>query len=69
MAKIIDIRTQAPVMGLHPQQIPAELIARPTHLQCGKCGFSDTVEFYVPTDETECYQPVCNCPIEATLEA
>lgn len=69
MNNVTDIRRYKPVEGLRPTLYPAVLIARPTHLQCGRCGFSGMVEFYVGTDEEWCFDPVCNCPIEAVLYA
>lgn len=57
------------VQGLWPQPIAAELVERPTHLVCGNCGFDDEVTHYIFTDAPWCFEPVCNCPIPATLTA
>lgn len=69
MTNVVPLKTPGKVVGLSPQLIPAELVARPTHLQCGSCGFNGTVEMYVQTDGPECFEPVCNCPLEAVLTA
>ena len=52
-----------------PELIPAELIAKPTHLQCGGCGFSGIVTHYVFVDGPQCFDPVCNCPLAAVFTA
>lgn len=53
---------------LTPSPIPAELVIRPTHLQCGACGFNGEVkECYLDDGGTP--QPVCDCPVEAVLYA
>lgn len=69
MTNVIYMQRYKPVEGLRPTLYPAALVARPTHLQCGRCGFSGMVKFYVGTDEEWCFDPVCNCPREAVLLA
>lgn len=66
---IISLDSRRPVEGLSPSPIPAELVAKPTHLQCGACGFNGDVTHYVFTDALWCFEPVCNCPIAAVLKA
>lgn len=62
-----------PLDGLEPRLYPANLIAPRTGLQCGKCGFNGVVEFYIDNPDehshAEPFEPVCNCPIQATLTA
>ncbi|MNE64867.1 hypothetical protein D3C81_442060 [compost metagenome] len=48
---------------------PAELVAPPTHLVCGACGFNGTVTHYIYSKGSDPYEAVCNCPIEAILRA
>lgn len=67
MANVIHIDKSKEVEGLFPALILAELVAKPTHLQCGGCGFNGMVTHYVFTDAPWCFDPVCNCPIAATL--
>lgn len=51
---------------LIPSPMPAYLWIKPTHLQCGACGFNgEVLEVYLEDDGEP--TPVCNCPIEATL--
>lgn len=57
------------VSGLSPELIPAPLVARPTWLQCGACGFNGEVTHYVYTDKPWCFDAVCDCPVPATLSA
>lgn len=69
MNNVTSLLAYRKVAGLSPELLPAELIAHPTYLQCGKCGFSGEVTHYVFTDEEWCFDPVCDCPIAATLTA
>lgn len=66
---VTPINKNEEVSGLSPFPIPAELIAKPTHLQCGACGFNGTVTHYVFTNAVWCFDAVCDCPIPAVLEA
>lgn len=53
---------------LEPRPMPADLWIPPTHLTCGGCGFHGMVED-IYLDEGGEPEPVCNCPIPATLTA
>lgn len=66
---VVSIEARRKVEGLSPELIPAELVSKPTHLQCGSCGFSGEVGYYVSTDEPWCFEPVCDCPLPAVLKA
>lgn len=71
MAKVICLITGArkPVVGLAPPLISAPCVGAPMHLQCGACGFNGIVEFFVYSDEPGDFEPLCNCPLPATLTA
>ena len=66
---VVSMEARRKVEGLSPELILAELVAKPTHLQCGSCGFSGEVVHYVFTDEPWCFEPVCDCPLPAVLKA
>lgn len=53
---------------LIPAPMPAELWIKPTHLQCGGCGFCGEVKEVYLAEGGE-PEPVCNCPVEAVLYA
>lgn len=59
-------RPEEPFVGLHPHPIPADLFP-PTHLTCGGCGYHGPVRFWY--DNGVDFEPMCNCPVAATLEA
>lgn len=62
-------RKPGPVFGLvAPELIPAALV-EPSWLVCGACGYNGEAQFYIYTDKPWIYDPVCNCPIPATLNA
>lgn len=66
---ITPITSRKPVDGLSPELLPPQLVGRDEHLQCGACGFSGQPKHYVFTDGPLCFEPVCNCPLPATLTA
>ena len=66
---VVSITTRKPVEGLYPKLTPADLVDEPTYLVCGACGFSGHPTHYVGSSGPEYYEPVCNCPLPAVLEA
>lgn len=66
---IMNIQTARPVQGLEPKLYPCELVMGKTWLQCGKCGFNGVPKHCIFTEAPWCFEPVCDCPLPATLTA
>ena len=66
---VVSIATKRPVYGLSPALIPAVAIGLDEHLQCGACGFQGAPTHYIFSDGPDWYEPVCDCPLPAVLNA
>lgn len=67
---VLFLNKSKPVQGLSPVLLAANLVTTGSeHLLCGACGYNKLVTHYIWTDEPWGFEPVCYCPLAATLEA